>query len=168
MMDDILVFGATQEEHDDRLRTVLKQIQKSGMTLNADKCQFSQKRVKFLGHVVDSTGNHPDPEKIQGIMETTTPQNVSDVRRFLGTVNQISKFAPNLAEVTRPLRELLERDVVWHWGQQQQKAFADIKNQLTSAPVLALYDLNKETTLSADASSFGIGVVLFQTQKDGE
>ena len=62
MMDDILVFGATQEEHDDRLRTVLKRIQESGMTLNADKCQFSQKRVKFLGHIEDSTGIHPDPE----------------------------------------------------------------------------------------------------------
>ena len=130
MMDDILVFGATQEEHDDHLRTVLKRIQELGMTLNADKCQFSQQRVKCLGHVVDSTGIHPDPEKIQGIMETTTPQNVSDVRRFLGTVNQISKFAPNLAEVTRPLRELLERHVVWHWGQQQQNAFADIKTSL--------------------------------------
>ena len=97
MMDDILVFEATQEEHDDRLRTVLKRIQESGMTLNSDKCQFSQKRVKFLGH---STGIHPDPEKIQGIMETATPQNMSGVRRFLGTVNQMSKFAPNLAEVT--------------------------------------------------------------------
>ena len=71
MMNDILVFGATQEEHDDHFRTVFKQIQESGMMLNADKCQFSQKRVKFLGHIVDSTGIHPDSAKIQGIMETT-------------------------------------------------------------------------------------------------
>ena len=92
MMDDVLVFGETQEEHDERLRIVLKRIQDSGMTLNPEKCEFSRNRVKFLGHVLDGTGIHPDPDKIQGIQgiaETATPKDVSDIRRFLGTVNQM-------------------------------------------------------------------------------
>ena len=118
MMDDVLVYGATQEEHDLRLKKVLQWIQDSGMTLNAEKCKFSCNRVKFLGHIVDEIGIHPDPEKIQGIVQTTTPRDVSDIRRFIGTVNQMGKFSPHLAEATRPLRELLVRDVVWHWGDQ--------------------------------------------------
>ena len=89
MMDDVLVFSETQEEHDERLRIVLKRIQDSGMTLNPEKCEFSRNRVKFLGHVLDGTGIHPDPDKIQGIAETATPKDVSDIRRFLGTVNQM-------------------------------------------------------------------------------
>ena len=100
MMDDVLVYRATQEEHDDRLRKVLQRIQDSGMTLNPEKCKLSCNRVKFLGHIVDEAGIRPDPEKIQGIVHTTTHQDVSDVRRFLGTVNQMSKFSPHLADAT--------------------------------------------------------------------
>jgi hypothetical protein len=108
------------------------------MTLNPEKCEFSRSCVKFLGHVIDKSGIRHDPNKIQGIVQTATPQEVSDVRRFLGTVNQMSKFSSHLADSTRPLRELLERDSVWHWGDQQQTAFDNIKTQLTSAAVLAL------------------------------
>jgi hypothetical protein len=140
MMDDVLVHGATQEEHDDRLHRVLKWIQDSGMTLNPENGEFSCNCVKFLGHVIDKSGIRHDPNKIQGIVQTATLLDVSDVRRFLGTVNQMRKFSPHLADSTRPLRELLERDSVWHWGDQQQTAFDNIKAQLTSAPVLALFD----------------------------
>ena len=87
MMNDVLVYGAAQEEHDDHLRKVLQRIQDSGMTLNPEKCKLSCNRVKFLGHIVDEAGICPDPEKILGIVHTTTPQDISNVRRFLGTVN---------------------------------------------------------------------------------
>ena len=79
----------------------------------------------------------------------------------------MSKFSPHLAEATHPLRELLERDAVWHWGDQQKAAFNNIKSMLTSAPVLALFDPNHEMILSADASSHGIGTVLLQIQANG-
>ena len=97
MMDDVLVHGETQHQHDQRLHEVLKRMQGARVTLNADKCELSKNSVKFLGHVVDPTGIRPDPEKVIAIRRVRTPQNVGDVRRFLGMVNQMSKFSPNLA-----------------------------------------------------------------------
>jgi len=64
-MDDILVYGATEHEHDSRLTAVLQRLQDAGITLNADKCQFSEERVTFLGHVVDRHGVHAGPEKLR-------------------------------------------------------------------------------------------------------
>ena len=81
-------------------------------------------------------------------------------------VNQQSKFAPDLASKTKPLRDLLNKKCTWAWGQPQQKAFEDIKRCLTEAPILALYDCNRETKISADTSSYVIGGVVYQLQDD--
>ena len=87
LMDDILIHGRTQEEHDVRLHQTLKKIQAAGLTLNN---VFSKISVKFLGQVIDSDGIRPDPDKIKAIHDVQEPQNVSDIRRFLGMVNQLS------------------------------------------------------------------------------
>ena len=97
----------TREEHDERLSKVLQHLQELSMTLNSEKCYFAQTSVKFLGHVVDSSGIKPDPGKVSAILDMPAPGNVGDVRQFLGTVNQLSKFASHLAETTQPIRELL-------------------------------------------------------------
>ena len=76
MIDDILVFGQSQEEHDHRLELALNRINKAGITLNSEKCEFSKKCVKFLGHVIDDSGIHPDPEKILAIQQMKTPTSV--------------------------------------------------------------------------------------------
>ena len=167
LVDDVLVSGKTQEEHDQRLLEVLSRIKRSGLTLGPDKCEINKTSVKFLGQLVDENGVRPDPEKVQAIMQMKPPTSVSELRRFLGMVNQQSKFSPHLADQTKPLRELLSSKNHWIWERAHQKAFKKLKQSLSSSKVLARYDPTYETILSADASSYGVGAVLKQVQPCG-
>ena len=129
-IDDVLVYGKDQDEHDRRVTVVLKRIQAAGVTLNPDKCEFGKTSLKFLGHVVDQAGIHADPDKTSAITKMPPPATVTELRRFLGMVNQLGKFTPNLAELTKPLGDLLSA-TDWFWGPEQDRAFSEIKSQLT-------------------------------------
>lgn len=67
----------------------------------------------FLGQVIDGSGIHPDPDKVKAVQGMEPPTDVSGVRRFLGVINQLSKFIPNAADITKPIRELLVKDNQW-------------------------------------------------------
>ena len=91
-IDDILVHGTDKKEHDERLRKVLRRLQDMNVTLNPEKCKFATNQVPFLGHIIDGDGIHADPEKVRVITDKAVPSNISELRRFLGMVNNCLNF----------------------------------------------------------------------------
>ena len=90
---DVLIFSKDIHEHDARLPATLEKIQQAGVTLNPEKCEFRRTRLKFLGHVIDRDGIRADPEKMSAIRNINPPRNVSELRCFMGMVNQLGKFS---------------------------------------------------------------------------
>ena len=165
-VDDILVMGRNQKEHDQRLDAVLKRIEAAGMTLNKDKCVFSQPSVSFLGYRIDRDGIHAG-DRIKAIRDFPQPQNVKDVQSFLGLANQYARFSPKLAEFSTPIRELLKKGAPWIWDRPQQDSFDKLRKEFESPPVLAAYRPDRETIVATDASNHGVGAILSQIQEDG-
>ena len=161
-MDDILVHGESQEAHDRNLAAVLDRLRQAGVTLNKKKCVEGKPSVKFLGHIVEASGIRPDPEKIAAVHRMEEPRNVSELRQFLGMTNQLAKFCPGMADETAQLRVLLKKENHWYWGEEQRRAFQNLRALLHSDLVLARYHPDKETKVAADASFFGLGAGFFR------
>ena len=138
LIDDVLIFGKTQEEHDRRLAEALTRIQSAGVTLNKDKCVFNTSMLTFHGHVLDKDGISTDPEKTSAISQMDQPNNVSELQRFMGMLNQLGKFSPNHASITQPLRQLLSTKCTWTWGPAQEESFKTAKAELTKPTNLSL------------------------------
>ena len=163
--DDIIVFGATQQEHDENLHSVLTRLQQHGVRLNKDKCSFSQKEVKFYGHFFSSEGITADPEKIEAITNMGKPENVSEVKSLLGMAQYVSRYIPEYATITAPLRQLTKKEAPWQWSDEQQKAFDNLKNSLTKSHVMSYFNPEKKTEVIVDASPTGLGALLVQDGK---
>ena len=136
----------------------------NNLKLNEDKSEFRKSSVTYVGHVSSDKGVKPDAEKCRAIKQMEEPKDLSELQTFMGLVQYLGKFIPNLSEVTAPLRQLLGNDVIWHWEAEQQQSFEKLKCLITEAPVLRYYDPKKDLTLSVDASSKGLGAVLIQGQ----
>ena len=162
IMDDIITYGSSQEEHDIRLRDVLERARDNNLRLKKSKCHIEKEEVQFHGHVFTRDGLKTDPEKVRAVVDMPRPTDKAGVQRLLGMVNYVSKFIPNTSDLTSPLRQLLHQDVEWHWEEQHETGFKKVKEALALSPVLGYYDAKKELTLQVDASSTGLGAALIQ------
>lgn len=166
--DDILVGGSSTNEHLSILSDVLERLQKHNVHLNRDKCVFMQKEAVYLGLKVDADGLHPVEEKLDAIRKAPVPQNVSELRSFLGMVQYYSRFLPNLSTTLAPLHQLLKKEVTWNWTSEAQKAYETCKQCLSSDDLVVHYDTQRELRLACDASSFGLGAVISHVMDDGK
>lgn len=164
-IDDILVFGATQEEHNLRVKAVLKRLKDHGLTINEDKCQIGVQEVNFLGHTLSAKGILPVNDKVSAIQSFRRPQNSTEMRSFLGLVNYVGRFIPNLSTISAPLREMTLKGNKFHWSKDAKIAFEKIKMSLSNPKHLGYYNPKYPTTLVTDASDHGLGAVLLQSDK---
>ena len=162
-MDDVIIYGKDEEERDRHITLFLQRCAEKGIRLNCDKLQLHMDEVTFMGHRVTREGLQSDPDKIKAISEMQPPNDIHELRRFLGCINYLAKFLPHLSEV--PLMNLLRSDVPWTWSTAQQDAFETAKKLVTTTPVLAFYDPKRPLTLENDASEYGIGSALFQDDR---
>ncbi|RXN39425.1 dynein heavy chain axonemal [Labeo rohita] len=165
VVDDILIWGSTTEEHDLRLRQVMDRIRTVNLKLNPDKCRFRVSEVSYVGHLLTDQGIKPDPTKTDAVSSMPTPADKHDVQRFLGMTNYLSKFIPGYSKITAPLRQLLLQDVEWSWQEHHMAAFTRLKELLTSPPILQYFDVHQPVVVSADASQHALGAVCLQDNK---
>ena len=168
IFDDILVIGEgdTLEEaesnHDVRFLGLMERSRERKLQFHPDKLRFKLKGVPYVGHELTSCGLKIDEHKVKAIKEMPMPENVREVRRFVGMANFFSRFMPNMATALQPLHQLTAKDAAWVWGPEHNDAVTAVKEALSSAPVLKYFDKELPTVLQCDASAYGLGAVILQ------
>ncbi|GJP79302.1 hypothetical protein CLOP_g9549 [Closterium sp. NIES-67] len=166
-LDDILIYSTTREAHLKDLEAVFSLLQQHRLITKGSKCEFLKQELEFLGHVISIDGVKIDPKKIATIQDWKPPANLRELQSFLGFVNYVRRFIPNMAGVTSPLTDLLKKGKFYEWGGEQQAAFDQLKLFLTTPHVLRIADPHRPFKLITDASHLAVGAVLLQDFGEG-
>ena len=161
-IDDILIYSKSKEEHEDHLRVVLQLLKENQLYAKLKKCEFWLDKVGFLGHIISKEGISVDPAKIEAIKEWPRPTNVTEVRSFLGLAGYYRRFVEGFSKIAASLSQLTKKGLKFHWGENQERSFQELKDKLTSAPVLAMPSGTEGYVIFSDASKSGLGCVLMQ------
>lgn len=163
--DDLLICGNTEQEHDDVLNKVFERAKEHNVRFNSNKFQYKLKEVKYFGHIFSEQGMKIDPERVSAITNMKSPNNKKELQVFLGMVNYLRKFIPNMANIALPLQLLLKKDVGWLWTETHDNVFRNIKDKISKAPILQNFNVRLPIVIQCDASQDGLGCCLLQNGK---
>jgi RNase H-like domain found in reverse transcriptase/Reverse transcriptase (RNA-dependent DNA polymerase)/Integrase zinc binding domain/Chromo (CHRromatin Organisation MOdifier) domain/Integrase core domain len=168
-LDDILIYSKDPREHEEHVCKVLAKLKEFGLYCKASKCEFSVRKVQFLGFVISEDGVAMEADRISTIEDWPAPKSVKDVQTLLGFTNFYRRFIRKYAKITAPISDLLKstRDSRWEWTQAASRAFQKLKRAFTEAPILMHFDPERPITLQTDASGFAIAGILNQYDNFG-
>ena len=109
-INDILVYSENEQDHAEHLRVVLTRLREHQLYAKFSKCEFSLKKVPFLGHILSEEGITMDPSKVQEVMDWKAPTSVSEVQSFLGLAGYYCHFVPDFSKIAKPMTSLLQKD----------------------------------------------------------
>lgn len=189
-LDDIIIATDTFEKHMETLEVVLNSLKKASLTINIDKCEFCRPSLNYLGYVVDGLGLRTNPDKIEAIVNYPLPSTITELKRFMGMCSWYKRFIGDFSTLTAPLNDLtklkknsgekgarpykkgdrkrMHMSAHLTWNKEATEAFSELKSRLVSAPILACPDFHKPFVIQADASDYGLGVVLTQGEESEE
>jgi hypothetical protein len=160
-LDDNVVYGASLQEHNERLMEVFDRLRLHSLHLQPDKCEFLRKEVCYLGHTITPDGVKPDEKKVETEKKFPVPTNTKQLKAFLGLTRHYRRFVPKFSHIAKPLHKLTCKNVPYVWGKEQDEAFQKRKHVLCKEPLLQYPDFGK-FIMECDASADGIGCVLSQ------
>lgn len=161
-LDDVLITGKNRGEHMYRLKKVLQRLKEANLTLKKNKCEFFRDQITYLGYDINKSGIKKSIDKVKAISQAPRPSNISELQSFIGLVNYYRCFVPNASAIMTPLYDLLKKGASWSWSAEQESAFNNIKEKLTSEDTLAHFDPSAKLILTVDASPKGLGAILSQ------
>ncbi len=167
-IDDIIVFSKTFEEHLENLQLVFTALENANLRLKPKKCAFLKPSIQFLGYVISEKGIEVDPEKVRAVQETEYPKDVKQLQQFLGMVQWLRRFVPNLAHHASPLYQALKKDEPFEKTPEREAAFQKLKDLLITPPVLRfpVYKTGCDFLIQTDASGSAVGAVLMQQDQN--
>ena len=164
-VDDVLIYSKSEEEHESHLRIVLQALRDHQLYAKLSKYEFWLIEVRFLGHVVSTSGVFVDPAKVEAVMSWERPKSVFETRIFLGLTGYYRRFIKNFSRLAAPMTRLTQNEVKFEWNDSCEKAFQELTRRLTSTPILTVPKRRRRYTMFCDASKERLGCVLMQSER---
>lgn len=161
-LDDIVIFASNLRKHNLKLIEIFERLRKFNLKLRPEKCKFLKKEICYLGHKITERGTLPDKEKVEVIKNYPHPKNQKDVRSFLDFVQYYRRLIKDFSKIASPISNLLKKNVPFEWTDRCQVVLDELRNILTSPPILSYPNFKEPFVLTTDASGYAIGSVLFQ------
>lgn len=161
-VDDIIIPSIDEDEGFEKIQRFLSVAANNGIHINWQKSKFLQRKVEFLGHVIENSTVAPSPNKINAVMNFPEPKTLKQLQGFLGLCGFFRKYIERFSTIAMPLTNLLKKDKDFVFSGTERIAFTELKYRLSSQPILKIYDPTALTELHTDACQDGYGAVLMQ------